>query len=112
MSQTAASTATGTATGTETISDQEMQHLKKLARLKLSPDETEHVRSELNQLLGYFAVLQQLDTECLPEMPRPVALENVMRPDIASEPLTQAQALAVGVATEQGFFKVPRIVEG
>ncbi len=89
----------------------EMQHLKLLARLDLDDAETEQMRGELNAILEYFALLQELNTEGVPEMQRPVALSNVMREDAPGEMLSQAQALALAVEEQDGFFKVPRTVE-
>ncbi len=36
------------------LTDAEMEHLKTLARLEVSPEETEALKDDLNQLLGYF----------------------------------------------------------
>jgi aspartyl-tRNA(Asn)/glutamyl-tRNA(Gln) amidotransferase subunit C len=96
---------------TETITDAEIEHLKRLARLHLTPDETERVRHDLNKILGYFARLSAIDTSGLEEMARPVALVNVLREDETSEGLSQEEALALGVSVQDGFFKVPRTVE-
>lgn len=103
--------AVGNAPKTEIITDTEIEHLKRLSRIALGPEETERVRSDLNAMLGYFAQLQALDLEDLPEMARPVALVNVTREDVAEPGLGQAEALALGVAVEDGFFVVPRLVE-
>ena len=95
----------------EAISDAEMQHLKKLARLEMGDAETERAKTEINKILGSFDQLQKLDLEGLPEMPRPVALVNVLREDIAETAMPQAEALALGVEVNDGFFQVPRTVE-
>jgi aspartyl-tRNA(Asn)/glutamyl-tRNA(Gln) amidotransferase subunit C len=95
----------------EIITDAELEHLKRLSRLAMSPEDTARVKQDLNKVLGYFQVLQRLDTAGLPEMARPVALVNVLRDDEPTPGLSQAEALAVGVQTEEGFFKVPRTVE-
>ena len=95
----------------EAITDAEMQHLKRLSRLHLSDEDTERAKADLNKILGYFARLSELDTTNLPEMARPVALVNVMREDEPREGLSQQEALALGVATAEGFFKVPRLVD-
>ena len=95
----------------EAITDLEMQHLKKLARLEMSDAETIRAKLEINKILGSFDQLQKLDLEGLPEMPRPVALVNVLREDIAEAAMPQSEALAVGVEVNDGFFQVPRTVE-
>jgi aspartyl-tRNA(Asn)/glutamyl-tRNA(Gln) amidotransferase subunit C len=95
----------------QAITDQEIEHLKKLARIEMNAEDTARAKSDINKVLSYFEKLQQLDTTGLPEMPRPVKLENIMREDVATAGFSQAEALELGVSVEDGFFKVPRTVE-
>jgi aspartyl-tRNA(Asn)/glutamyl-tRNA(Gln) amidotransferase subunit C len=95
----------------ETITDAEIAHLKKLARLEMSESETALAKRDINKILESFTALQKLDLDGLPEMPRPVPLVNIMREDQVQPGFTQAQAMSVAVDAEDGFFKVPRIVE-
>ena len=94
------------------LSDAEMDHLKTLARLELSPAETESLKTDLNKLLSYFDRLSELDTEGVEELARPVALHNVFREDVVQGGLGQSGAESVAVRSENGFFKVPRTVDG
>ncbi len=93
------------------IDSAEMEHLKKLARLRLTEDETRHLQGDLNRILGYFEKLGELDTSGVEEMQRPVALVNVTRSDEPGEMFDHAEATSVAVETHDGFFKVPRTVE-
>ena len=95
----------------ETITDAEIAHLKKLARLEMDESETALAKRDINKILDSFEALQKLDLDGLPEMPRPVPLTNIMREDQVQPGFTQAQAMSVAVDAEDGFFKVPRIVE-
>ncbi len=95
----------------ETITDTEIAHLKKLARLEMDESETALAKRDINKILESFTALQQLDLDGLPEMPRPVPLVNVMRDDQVQPGFTQSEAMSVAVDAEDGFFKVPRIVE-
>ncbi len=94
-----------------TVSVTEMEHLKKLARLEMTPEETAAAAKDINNILDSFQALQNLDLSAYLEMPRPVAMQNIMRPDQATPPLEQSVAVAVAVESEDGFFKVPRTVE-
>lgn len=89
----------------------EMEHLKQLARLDLTPEETQQMQGDLNTILGYFEKLNELDTEGVEEMQRPVALVNVMRDDMPGPMFTHEQAMQLAVEQEDGFFKVPRTVD-
>ncbi len=93
------------------IDEAELDHLMELAKLKLSAAEQEQIRGDLNAILGYFSALEQLDTEGVPELARPVELENVLREDQPGPMFSQEEALGLAAAREQGFFKVPRVVE-
>ena len=94
------------------LSDAEMDHLKTLARLELAPAETESLKTDLNKLLTYFDRLSELDTEGVEELARPVVLSNVFREDVVHNGLGQQSAESVAVESENGFFRVPRTVDG
>jgi aspartyl-tRNA(Asn)/glutamyl-tRNA(Gln) amidotransferase subunit C len=93
------------------VTPDEMEHLKKLARLEMSAEETNAAAADINSILESFQTLQSLDLSNYPEMPRPVPMQNIMREDVATPALEQAVALGVAVEAEDGFFKVPRTVE-
>lgn len=93
------------------ISDQDMTHLKLLARLELSQEETERLKGDLSAILGYFEQLKDLDTAGVEELARPIETENVFREDVILPPLPHETVMALAVQTEGGFFKVPRTVE-
>jgi aspartyl-tRNA(Asn)/glutamyl-tRNA(Gln) amidotransferase subunit C len=97
--------------GVETITDAEIEHLKNLSRLEMTPEETARAKADINAILESFQKLQELDLHAYPEMPRPVPLENIMRDDEARAGFTQSEALGIAVDSENGFFKVPRTVE-
>ena len=95
----------------ETISDEEMTHLKTLARLEIDPEETQHLKEDLNKILGYFEQIRTLDTEGVEELVRPTPSQNVFREDEVLPSLSQEDALSLAVEEEEGYFKVPRTVE-
>jgi aspartyl-tRNA(Asn)/glutamyl-tRNA(Gln) amidotransferase subunit C len=93
------------------ISDKDMQHLKTLARLELDPEETEHLKHDLNAMLGYFDQIKDLDTEGVEELARPIAMYNVFRDDTTRASLTHEDAMQLSNENEAGYFKVPRTVD-
>ena len=93
------------------LSDAEMAHLKTLARLELSDEETEQLKGDLNSLLTYFDSLSELDTEGVEELARPLELSNVFREDAVKQGLGQETDERLAVESQNGFFKVPRTVE-
>jgi aspartyl-tRNA(Asn)/glutamyl-tRNA(Gln) amidotransferase subunit C len=93
------------------ISDKDMQHLKTLARLELSREETEHLKHDLNAMLGYFDQIKHLDTEGVEELARPISTYNVFRDDTVKPSLSYEEAVRLANETEAGYFKVPRTVD-
>ncbi len=63
------------------FADQDIQHIAKLARLHLSPDELALYRDQLGSILDYVNKLKELDTEGVPELAHAAGLENVLRSD-------------------------------
>jgi aspartyl-tRNA(Asn)/glutamyl-tRNA(Gln) amidotransferase subunit C len=93
------------------ISDKDMEHLKTLARLELSAEETEALKHDLNALLGYFEQIKRLDTEGVEELARPVNVYNVFRDDTPQPSLPHEEVMKLANETEGGYFKVPRTVD-
>ncbi|MEX2534205.1 MAG: Asp-tRNA(Asn)/Glu-tRNA(Gln) amidotransferase subunit GatC [Trueperaceae bacterium] len=94
------------------ISDEELARLEGLARIALDPEERDSLRDDLGAVLEYFATINELDTDGVEEMVRPVPLANVLREDEVHDSLPRETALGLAVETEDGFFKVPRTVDG
>lgn len=93
------------------ISSDEMEHLKRLARLELSPAETESLKEDINKTLNYFESLNELDTAGVEELVRPVHSVNVFRADKVVPTLNHKDAMSVAVEHEDGYYKVPRTVD-
>lgn len=93
------------------ISDKDMQHLKTLARLELSQEETESLKHDLNAMLGYFDQIKNLETDSVEELARPIDVYNVFREDVVQPSLSHETAMKLSVEQEGGYFKVPRTVD-
>jgi aspartyl-tRNA(Asn)/glutamyl-tRNA(Gln) amidotransferase subunit C len=94
-----------------TISDKDMEHLKTLARLELSPEETAALKHDLNAMLGYFEQIKTLETNGVEELARPIDVYNVFREDVIQPSLPHETAMKLAVEGEEGYFKVPRTVD-
>jgi aspartyl-tRNA(Asn)/glutamyl-tRNA(Gln) amidotransferase subunit C len=88
-----------------------IRHLERLSRLELSPEEEAKMEHDLKNIFGFFEKLGELDLEGMPEMARPVDLVNRLRADEPGAVLSQEEALSVAIEQEEGFFKVPRVIE-
>ena len=95
-----------------TISREEVEELALLARLELGADEAERLRAELSAVLDYVGQLAEVDTEGVEPMTHAVPLDCPLRPDLVAPSLTVDEALAGAPRGDEGFFVVPRIIEG
>ena len=92
------------------ISRQDVEHVALLARLELTEQEIAEYTGQLNAILEYAAVLEQLDTGDVPPTAHAVPLHNVMRTDEVRLSMSQDKVLQNAPDSEDGFFRVPKIV--
>ena len=88
-----------------------VDHVARLARLDLSDEERERMRVELSQILEHAGRIQALDLDAVEATSHSIPLKNVMRKDEVRPSLPQEEALRNAPASEDGRFKVPRIIE-
>lgn len=88
-----------------------VEHVARLARLDLSDDEIERMQVELALILEHAERIQELDLDGVEATSHAIKLTNVLRPDEERPCLSQDEVLANAPETEDGRFKVPRIIE-
>lgn len=93
------------------LTREEVEHVALLARLELTAEEKEQQTEHLNQILAAFEELQRLNTEGVEPTSHAIPMGNVFRPDEPRPPLRREEALANAPEEEDGFFRVPRIVD-
>jgi aspartyl-tRNA(Asn)/glutamyl-tRNA(Gln) amidotransferase subunit C len=96
------------------ITRKEVEYVAHLARLELSPEEAEQFTGQLGQILDYFDKLKELDTAAIEPTSHAVAGRggaNAFREDEVKESYDQDTALQNAPARQDGFFRVPKIIE-
>jgi len=93
------------------LRDEDIRHIARLARLRLTAEELEPVRQDLNRVLDYVAQLQQLELAEVPPTRHAVDLLMSLRPDEVEPSLPPDAALANGPVVLEQMFVVPRIME-
>lgn len=83
-----------------------------LARLELTNEDIEMYTKQLDAILEYVAVLDSADTSNVQPTAHVLPLKNVMRKDQIVPSLDRELALANAPVQEDGYFKVPKIMEG
>ena len=92
------------------ISRADVEHAARLARLALTEAELEQLTVDLANILEHAALVSAIDTEGVPPTSHPIALTNVLRPDVPRPSLDPVEVLAEAPVAEDGRFRVPRIL--
>lgn len=75
------------------ITEAEVRHIAKLARLKLSDGEVEQFTKELGSILAYVETIQKIDTTHVEPTAQVTGLSSVLREDVLRQPLAVPQTL-------------------
>lgn len=93
------------------ISKEEIQKIALLSRLEIKEEAMAQTEKALNDILGYVAELEELDLTGAEPMAHAVPLHNVFRKDEVKPSLDHKLALQNAPEEEDGYFKVPRVVQ-
>jgi aspartyl-tRNA(Asn)/glutamyl-tRNA(Gln) amidotransferase subunit C len=82
-------------------------HVARLARLRLSEEEIERMAPELSKILGHVETMNKLDLEGVEPTSHVVDLVNVLREDVPRPSLPREKALEQAPDAAPGGFRVP-----
>ena len=89
----------------------DIEHIAKLASLKVTPEENITYEKQLEDVLEYVSKLNEVDTENVEPIANITGLQNIGREDIAEPSLTQEEAISQAPKTHNGFIEVEAILE-
>jgi aspartyl-tRNA(Asn)/glutamyl-tRNA(Gln) amidotransferase subunit C len=92
------------------ITREEVEHVARLARLELRPDEMERITGQLDTLLSYVAKLDEVETTGVAVTTHTRVAGNGFREDAVSPSLPRESALAGAPQQNGESFVVPRIL--
>jgi aspartyl-tRNA(Asn)/glutamyl-tRNA(Gln) amidotransferase subunit C len=93
------------------ITRADVEHVADLARLHLTDDEIDRMQVQLSNILEAIETLRDVDTSRVSPTASVIQLENVMRDDVASEPMPRAVTLANAPLRDDPFLRVPTVLE-
>ena len=93
------------------ISQEEIKNIALLSRLEVKEEHMAHVEKELSDILTYVAELNALELDGVEPMAHAVPLQNVFRKDETKPSLNHDLASSNAPEAEDGYFKVPRVVQ-
>jgi aspartyl-tRNA(Asn)/glutamyl-tRNA(Gln) amidotransferase subunit C len=89
------------------IDREQVLHVARLARLKLSEEEVERMAGELSGILEHVERISELDLEGVEPTSHVIALENVLRPDEPRPSWSRDDVLERAPDPAGGAFRVP-----
>jgi len=92
------------------IRREEVEHVARLARLDLAPDEIERMTGQLDTILNYVAKLDEIDTTGVTETTHTQRVCNAFREDEVRPSLPRDRALANAPQDNGEAFVVPKII--
>ncbi len=95
----------------EKITRGQVEHVAALARLSLAGSEVEGYQKDLNAILAYVEMLEELDTGDIAPMQHVLDIKNVWRKDAAGNSGMAAEIVSGGPEQKDGYFKVPKILQ-
>lgn len=92
------------------LTKEEVLNVAKLARLKFKPEEIEKFQLELNDILGYIDMLDEVDTQEKQPLVQVNGGVNNLREDEVRKSLSVEKALSNAPDSGDGAFIVPKVV--
>ena len=98
------------------VTETEVRHVAKLARLALSDAEIDKMVPELNNILGWVEQLGEVVTDGIEPLTAVIDIPTRLRDDVVdADPLTGGRVrdkiLLNAPDAQHGFFAVPKVIE-
>ncbi|MDR3259619.1 MAG: Asp-tRNA(Asn)/Glu-tRNA(Gln) amidotransferase subunit GatC [Fusobacteriaceae bacterium] len=94
------------------LSREEVLNVAKLARLKFSEKEIEKFQVDLNSILDYIDMLNEVDISGIEPLTNVNKGVNNLREDVVIESLGDIEAVSNAPVSSGGTFIVPKVVGG
>jgi aspartyl-tRNA(Asn)/glutamyl-tRNA(Gln) amidotransferase subunit C len=91
------------------VDEKLVKEIASLARLDLTKEETETFVSQFQDILKYFSILNELDTENVPPAYLSSANKSVMREDEIEESVPTEEFLANAPQSKDDYVVIPRV---
>ena len=93
------------------LTDKEMRHVAKLARIRLTDAEIPHYAREINGILKWIEQLGEVNTDAVAPLASVSNQTLPWREDKVTDGNIQTQVLSNATAPHYGCFSVPKVME-
>ncbi len=91
------------------ITQKQVEHVAKLARLSLTEEEKSKFTTQLNDILQFAEKLNELDTDQVEPTSHIYPVVNVVREDTVRPSIEREKALVNAPDQKAGLFRVPAV---
>lgn len=92
------------------ISDEEIIHIAKLARLKITDDELNEYKKNLQEIVDFADTINSVNTDDVGEMISVNENYNVFRKDEIRPSLQREDLLKNAPSQDEGMFRIPKVI--
>lgn len=92
------------------ITREEIIHIAKLAMLNLTEQEIEGYTKDMQDILGYAEMINNLDTDNINETIGATEQKNVFRKDEVVEFKSREDLLQNAPSQDEGMFRIPKVI--
>jgi aspartyl-tRNA(Asn)/glutamyl-tRNA(Gln) amidotransferase subunit C len=93
------------------VSNEQVRHIARLARIAMSDEELERLVPELNNILGWVEQLAEVDTDGVEPLATVIEQKLRLREDAVTDGGCRDDILANAPDAQHGFFAVPKVIE-
>jgi len=93
------------------VSNDQVRHIAKLARIAMSEAELERLGPELNAIIGWVEQLAEVNTDGVEPLTAVIDQKLRLREDAVTDGDIRDQVLANAPEAQHGFFAVPKVIE-
>ena len=93
------------------VTNGQVRHIARLARIAMSDEEIERLAPELNNILGWVEQLGEVNTEGVDPLTAVIDQKLRLRDDVVTEGNIRDEVLANAPEAQHGFFAVPKVIE-
>jgi len=93
------------------VTNDQVRHIAKLARIAMSDEELERLLPELNNILGWVEQLGEVNTDGIEPLTAVIDQKLRLREDAITDGDVRDDVLANAPDAQHGFFAVPKVIE-
>jgi aspartyl-tRNA(Asn)/glutamyl-tRNA(Gln) amidotransferase subunit C len=93
------------------VSNEQVRHIARLARIAMSDEELARLEPELNAIIGWVEQLGEVNTDGVEPLTAVIEQQLRLRDDVVTDGDCRDAVLANAPNAQHGFFAVPKVIE-